>query len=202
MIKAEVSILNQLKHRTPHLMQLIEVYRMGRIFYLVTEFNIKIADFGLAVNVRRDEPLNSVSGSILYVAPEILRCKDDEYASYDERVDIWSMGVALYILLSAQAPFDAPGNTSLLIRKIKGGVVNFNLPCFRNVSDEVKDLILRMLTVSPDERITVDEMMEHPWFANERASAERLRGRAAIDALANKISAHSLNAEGTRFEGM
>jgi len=74
-------------------------------------------------------------------------------------VDVWSCGVILYALLCGSLPFDDE-NIPNLFKKIKGGI--FTLP--GHMSDDVKDLISRMLVVDPLQRITVPEIRRHRWF--------------------------------------
>tara|TARA_B100000524_G_C23486631_1_gene311837 strand:- start:86 stop:628 length:543 start_codon:yes stop_codon:yes gene_type:complete len=74
-------------------------------------------------------------------------------------VDVWSCGVILYALLCGSLPFDDE-NIPNLFKKIKGGI--FTLP--GHMSDEIKDLISRMLVVDPLQRITIPEIRRHRWF--------------------------------------
>jgi len=78
------------------------------------------------------------------------------------QVDVWSCGVILYALLCGSLPFDDE-NIPNLFKKIKGGI--FTLP--GHMSDEIKDLISRMLVVDPLQRITIPEIRRHRWFTDE-----------------------------------
>lgn len=66
----------------------------------INQFNVKITDFGFACFFDPKEGLSDVLGSPLYMAPEIVNEK-----TYDLRVDVWSVGVIAYILLSGRPPF-------------------------------------------------------------------------------------------------
>jgi len=119
------------------------------------EQQLRIADFGLS-NVMKDGDFFRTScGSPNYAAPEVISGK--LYAGPE--VDVWSCGVILYALLCGSLPFDDE-NIPNLFKKIKGGI--FTLP--GHMSDDVKDLLSRMLVVDPLQRITVPEIRRHRWF--------------------------------------
>mmetsp|Transcript_3714 Transcript_3714/g.11463 ORF Transcript_3714/g.11463 Transcript_3714/m.11463 type:complete len:446 (-) Transcript_3714:590-1927(-) len=122
---------------------------------LDSEQQLRIADFGLS-NVMKDGDFFKTScGSPNYAAPEVISGK--LYAGPE--VDVWSCGVILYALLCGSLPFDDE-NIPNLFKKIKGGI--FTLP--GHMSDEIKDLISRMLVVDPLQRITIPEIRRHRWF--------------------------------------
>jgi len=98
-----------------------------------------------------------VVGTPYYVAPEVLT------QNYDQRCDVWSLGVILYILLCGYPPFN--GRTSReVIQSLKKGIVRLETDEWQQVSTEAKDLIKSLLHVDVDERITIDEALEHAWF--------------------------------------
>jgi len=116
---------------------------------------LRIADFGLS-NVMKDGDFFKTScGSPNYAAPEVISGR--LYAGPE--VDVWSCGVILYALLCGSLPFDDE-NIPNLFKKIKGGI--FTLP--GHMSDDIKDLISRMLVVDPLQRITIPEIRRHRWF--------------------------------------
>lgn len=116
--------------------------------------NIKIADFGFA-RWMRDNIAETSCGSPHYAAPEVVKG-----IQYDGRcADVWSCGVILYALLAGRLPFDDPSVRTLLA-KVKSG--KYIMPdTFPAV---IQDLIARMLCVDPKNRITIDEIKEHPAF--------------------------------------
>ncbi|KAF3906203.1 hypothetical protein ABW20_dc0101389 [Dactylellina cionopaga] len=133
---------------------------------LLTDKNLtcKLADFGLAKIIGEDSFTTSLCGTPSYVAPEILMPSRNR--KYTKAVDIWSLGVVLYICLCGFPPFSdelAPPN---LRDQIKEGRFDYPSPYWDTVGDAALDLIDRMLTVDPDERITVEEALEHPWVTN------------------------------------
>jgi serine/threonine-protein kinase HSL1, negative regulator of Swe1 kinase len=119
--------------------------------------NIKIADFGMATwqDNSRDKPLRTFCGSPHYAAPEIISGKPYNGAS----ADIWSCGVILYALLAAKLPFD-DDDCPALLQKISIG--RFVMP--PDIHTDAQDLIWRMLTIDVRQRITMPEIMRHPFF--------------------------------------
>lgn len=120
------------------------------------QYSIKIADFGLSNIVQDGEFLKTSCGSPNYAAPEVIEGK---YYSGEE-VDVWSCGVILYALLTARLPFD-DDYIPHLFQKIKKG--KFKMPSY--LSSPCQDLIRQLLIVDPLKRITVPEILRHPWFA-------------------------------------
>eukprot|EP01102_Stenamoeba_stenopodia_P014000 TRINITY_DN4611_c0_g1_i2.p1 TRINITY_DN4611_c0_g1~~TRINITY_DN4611_c0_g1_i2.p1 ORF type:complete len:339 (-),score=95.45 TRINITY_DN4611_c0_g1_i2:253-1269(-) len=117
---------------------------------------VKIIDFGLSKKFG-DEKLVTSVGSPGYVAPEVLT--DD---SYDKSVDMWSVGVILYILLSGYPPFF--GDTSSeLFKKIIDCNYDFDDPAWDNVSEPPKNLIRQLLVKDPSKRLTAKQMYDHDW---------------------------------------
>ena len=115
--------------------------------------------------------LISDAGS-LDVAPEILQ--ETRRRRYTKAVDIWSLGVVLYICLCGFPPFSdelyTRENPYSLAQQIKMGRFDYPSPYWDSVGDPALDLIDRMLTVDVEKRITVDECLEHPWLTEEYPS--------------------------------
>jgi len=97
-----------------------------------------------------------------YVAPEVLRNK-----GYDKTVDIWSVGVIMYILLCGFPPFYEE-NTALLFEQIMRGQFDFPSPYWDSVSALAKDLINHLLVVDSKKRYTTQQAMAHGWFKKFR----------------------------------
>ena len=104
----------------------------------------------------------------LDVAPEIL--ENTRHRKYTRAVDVWSLGVVLYICLCGFPPFSdelyTRENPYTLAQQIKMGRFDYPSPYWDSVGDPALDLIDRMLTVDVDKRITIDECLEHPWIMN------------------------------------
>ncbi|ANB11823.1 AMP-activated serine/threonine-protein kinase catalytic subunit SNF1 [Sugiyamaella lignohabitans] len=119
------------------------------------DLNVKIADFGLSNIMTDGNFLKTSCGSPNYAAPEVISGK--LYAGPE--VDVWSCGVILYVMLCGRLPFDDEF-IPVLFKKISGGV--YTIPNF--LSPGAKHLLQRMLVVNPLNRITVQEIIEDPWF--------------------------------------
>lgn len=119
---------------------------------------IKIIDFGASALFNESEKLKARFGTSYYIAPEVLR------RSYDEKCDLWSCGVILYILLSGRPPF--PGrNDEEILNRVKKGVFYLTGPEWEPISPEAKDLITKLLEFNPTKRLSAEESLNHPWFS-------------------------------------
>jgi len=127
--------------------------------------SVKIADFGLAKIIGEESFTATLCGTPSYVAPEIL--EQGNRRRYTRAVDVWSLGVVLYICLCGFPPFSdelySPTNPYTLSQQIKMGRFDYPSPYWDSVGDPALDLIDRMLTVDVNKRITIDECLEHPW---------------------------------------
>eukprot|EP01062_Namystynia_karyoxenos_P016101 TRINITY_DN15873_c0_g1_i1.p1 TRINITY_DN15873_c0_g1~~TRINITY_DN15873_c0_g1_i1.p1 ORF type:complete len:349 (+),score=161.36 TRINITY_DN15873_c0_g1_i1:91-1137(+) len=121
---------------------------------------IKISDFGLAKIWSGDTLVKTACGSPNYVAPEVLL---NDMRGYTFAVDMWSLGVILYVLLCGFCPF-FDENTPALFRAITQGNYSFPSPYWDEISDDAKDLIRKMLVVNPQKRIKPEDALEHPWI--------------------------------------
>mmetsp|Transcript_38638 Transcript_38638/g.109276 ORF Transcript_38638/g.109276 Transcript_38638/m.109276 type:complete len:369 (-) Transcript_38638:409-1515(-) len=123
---------------------------------------VKIADFGLSKILDPQTLLKTICGSPQYVAPEVLAVGESAY-DYTPAVDMWSVGVILFILLSGYSPFD-DDNDQILFEKIKQGVYDTDDPVWDDVSDLGKDLVAKLLTVDASCRLSAVEALGHPWI--------------------------------------
>ena len=124
--------------------------------------SIKIADFGFAKKVTKKKCLSTLCGTAAYVAPEVL---DLKAKGYDERADMWSIGVVTYILLGGYAPFEGP--LEELAVKILKGEYEFDDAYWDHISHDAKGLISSLLQVDPEKRITAEEALQSDWMAAE-----------------------------------
>jgi len=139
--------------------------------------NVKIADFGFATDITSGELLTQCCGSPNYVAPELL-FGNAKYKGPE--VDVWSLGVVLYVMLCSRFPFDASSDWQIFA-KVKRG--RYSVPGY--VTSDARHLLSRMLKVSPDERISIANIREHPWFQKNLPSALQ-----KIDVMKGKVSPH------------
>jgi len=127
--------------------------------------DIAVADFGFACHVSQLGPRYETCGSPLYLAPEMLRGRP-----YDARVDVWSAGVIVYVLLGGYPPFYAE-NQNDLFQVIMKGEYQFFHEDWQHISEDAKNLIRKMLVTSPAKRATAEELLREPWL---RAPESRL----------------------------
>jgi len=128
---------------------------------------VKIADFGFSKNFGEDgEKLMTSCGSPGYVAPEILTAE-----SYDKSVDMWSVGVIIYILLSGYPPFYAD-SAPALFKKIMDVKYDFDDSVWDDISDSAKDLIRNLLVKDPTKRFTAKQCLQHPWVSGSAAKSK------------------------------
>ena len=120
--------------------------------------NIKLCDFGVSKEIKKGQLITDSSGTPAFIAPEILL--DDPYDPY--MTDIWSSGVVLYLMVSGFFPFTGI-NESQLHKNILSG----KFPKIQNISNNLNDLISKILEVDPKKRIKIDEILSHPWVRNQ-----------------------------------
>lgn len=118
--------------------------------------NIKLIDFGTAIEMGKKSKLNELIGSSYYISPEVIN------GSYDEKCDIWSLGVILYILLCGLPPFTG-NNTKQIMNKVTAGKYSLDGKIWDSVSLEAKDLIKKLLCPAST-RLTAAEALNHPWI--------------------------------------
>ena len=120
--------------------------------------NIKIADFGFVKDYTENSMFDTLCGSPIYMAPEILQHK-----KYDAKVDLWSIGIILYELLSAEPPFMASNHIQLL-KTIE--TTKFKFPKNIIISTDCINIIESLLVVDPKKRISFEKFFNHPFFDN------------------------------------
>ena len=118
---------------------------------------IKICDFGTSKIFEKDTVQKKLVGSSYYIAPEVLK------KHYNEKCDIWSCGVIMYILLSARPPFGGENDNEIMGR-VAYGKYDLSSPPFNKLSKSSLDLIQKLLTMDPNQRITAEQALNHPWF--------------------------------------
>ena len=149
---------------------------------------IKICDFGIGKKLTsKNQLLTSFSGTPIYMAPEIILCeKNKGYKGFP--VDIWSSGVALYMMLSGQLPFknnkkkenkenNENKDNENKNKELEYAIVNKEPKQIENISENAKDLIKGLLCKNPDKRLTCDEILRHPWLKNEDFKNENMLSR-------------------------
>ncbi|ELT94418.1 hypothetical protein CAPTEDRAFT_229226 [Capitella teleta] len=126
--------------------------------------SLRICDFGFAKQLRAENGLlMTPCYTANFVAPEVLKKQ-----GYDAACDVWSLGVLLYTMLAGQTPFaNGPNDTpNVILSRIGEGKFQLSGGNWESVSSLAKDLVGKMLHVDPHQRITVQQVLKHPWVAN------------------------------------
>ncbi|CAH8679149.1 unnamed protein product [Schistosoma haematobium] len=122
---------------------------------LDAELNIKIADFGFSNYFSNSQKLDTFCGSPPYAAPELFLGRKYE----GPEVDVWSLGVILYTLVSGTLPFDGKNLKELRERVLRG---TYRVPYY--MTHECEMLLKKMLVLNPAKRISLQEVMNDPWM--------------------------------------
>ena len=173
------------------------VHRDIKLENILIDLNnrVKICDFGIGVILHsEDELLYDQCGTPMYMAPEIILCsKKKGYKGFP--VDIWSSGIALYIMLSGTLPFNIKNKSKKEQKNMKNSensengendeenddisvsnnnnyelqysIINKNPKKIEKISDEARDILRGLLNKDPDKRLTIDEILNHPWLKSE-----------------------------------
>ncbi|CAA7390479.1 unnamed protein product [Spirodela intermedia] len=121
---------------------------------------LKLADFGSADWFGDGRPLRGVVGTPYYVAPEVLSGRE-----YGEKVDVWSAGVILYVLLAGIPPFRGDSAVEIFEAVMRANL-RFPTRIFLGVSAEAKDLLRRMLCKDVTRRLSAEQVLRHPWMTS------------------------------------
>ena len=114
----------------------------------------KLTDFGWSNYIQEDKERKTVCGTPIYLAPEIIKEQ-----GHDERVDIWCIGVLLFELITGTVPFK--GND---IETLKSNILHLRIAWPKEMNPDAKDLISKILKLDPSQRISLEDMLEHPFF--------------------------------------
>jgi serine/threonine protein kinase len=132
---------------------------------------VKVADFGLARCF--DAPtMQTVCGTWAYCAPEVR----NNPLGYGPKVDMWSCGVIMYVLLAAFHPFDPSGQSDedALWQRAEQAKFDFKNRAWASISASAKDLITKLIVVDPAKRFASDDALGHPWVSIGEHSSEPL----------------------------
>ena len=144
--------------------------------FLTKGGEVFLCDLGLAF--RSEEATNNTEyvGTLRYAAPEIITHKP-----YDASIDIWSLGVTAYTLLTGTSPFPLQPETCLR-RCILKAAFCFPSRKWSKISKDAKDLIAKMIVANPGDRISIDEALKSPWFADINV-LPKADGNTSVDAI-------------------
>jgi len=120
---------------------------------------VKVGDFGFAKRVHTPKSLFTRCGTPTYVAPEILKGHP-----YDQAIDMWSVGVIIYVALVGYPPF-LEQDQRIMLDKIRHGKYEFFEEDWSAISEQARGLIRRLLVVDPDNRWSASQALHHEWIA-------------------------------------
>lgn len=150
---------------------------------------ITLADFGIAKTLTSDiKRMHTVVGTPEYCAPEVgfkadrqmysnfsrVATIDQEHTGYDEKCDLWSLGVITHIMLSGISPFYGDGTEKSIIKNTKTGNLNFNTAHWVNVSEKAKYFVKALLTVDVAKRLDSQGALAHPWISNHQDQLQKI----------------------------
>jgi calcium-dependent protein kinase len=142
---------------------------------------VKVIDFGNAVRYRGQTPLTKVVGTTYTAAPEVFR------KQYDERCDVWSLGVVTYILLSGRRPFErveiaqnVKSKESSVIASILMGRYHFRHEIWQTISTDAISFVRACLEMHYQRRAYPVELLNHPWITKNRESNAGLASYSAF----------------------
>jgi calcium-dependent protein kinase len=121
-------------------------------------FNIKVIDFGTAEIFKNNTMLHKQIGTPYYIAPEVLKNQ------YNEKCDLWSCGVIMFILLCGCPPFYGKTDDDIY-ESVKTGKYSFKHKVWANVSDHAKNLIKSLLEQDISKRLSAEKALKHKWFS-------------------------------------
>ncbi|KAL5550255.1 hypothetical protein UlMin_000431 [Ulmus minor] len=136
---------------------------------------LKIADFGFARSLQPRGLAETLCGSPLYMAPEIMQLQ-----KYDAKADLWSVGAILFQLVVGKTPFTGSNQIQLLQNIMKSTELPFPLNS-NDISSECKDLCQKLLRRNPVERLTFEEFFNHQ-FLYQKEPEDMLRNRQSMRA--------------------
>ena len=123
----------------------------------------KLTDFGWSNYIEEEKERKTVCGTPIYLAPEIIKEK-----GHDEKVDIWCIGVLLFELMTGSVPFQGKD-----IESLKSNILHLRINWPKEMNSDAKDLISKILKLDPSERISLEEMLEHPFFTKYFPDAQK-----------------------------
>jgi len=132
-----------------------------------SDIEVKVADFGLSkIFPHNADAMQTQTrcGTPGYVAPEVLNS-----TLYCEKIDTWAMGVIAYMLLCGHPPFPLDMKASSL-KKVNNAKFSFPSRHWHSISNEAQDLIKKMIVIDVQKRLSMAQVLDHPWFTNVERS--------------------------------
>ena len=145
------------------------------------KFEIKLIDFGTAKFFIKGKKETKFIGTSYYIAPDVLK------ESYDQKCDVWSCGVIMYILLCGYPPFNGNTNTEIY-NSIKNNLPYFHGEYWKEITPEAIDLLQNMLNKNPSKRFSAEKCLNHQWFKLLEKKNEKNFGKKLQMKVINKMN--------------
>jgi calcium-dependent protein kinase len=127
---------------------------------------LKLIDFGVACKFEEGIPLTSMVGTPFYLAPDVL------FGNYTHAVDLWSLGVIMFVILAGYPPFNG-ANDKEIFCKVKRACFSFNDKYWGNISEDAKNLIKNLLKTPPAARFTAAQALNDTWVKDNAPNASK-----------------------------
>ena len=134
------------------------------------KLEIKLIDFGTAKVFTKGKKETKFIGTSYYIAPEVLK------ENYDQKCDVWSCGVIMYILLCGYPPFNGNTNNDIY-NAIKNNLPYFHGEDWKEITPEAIDLLQNMLNKNPAKRFSAEKCLNHQWFKLLENKGEKVFGK-------------------------
>ena len=130
---------------------------------------LKLCDFGLATKMKdKKSMLKTVCGTPIYMAPEVILQQ-----GYDHKVDLWAVGVVLYLLTLGTPPFSSPSKDfNIIFDVIVEGNFKREGPAWNILSNEAQNLIQLLLEQEPSKRLSAEEVLNYPWVSSDKVASK------------------------------
>ncbi|SOV19320.1 serine/threonine protein kinase, putative [Plasmodium sp. gorilla clade G2] len=143
--------------------------RVGKLPSCI-EYDLKIGDFGACCVNEKDKLHYDIVGTLSYAAPEVLNC-NNKNGYNSEKADIWSLGIILYAMLFGLLPYDSEDKD---VKEAYNEIIKKKIVFPKNrvnkFSTSVRNLLLAMLNINPQNRLSLDEVIKHEWLAGTAKS--------------------------------
>ena len=145
------------------------------------KYELKLIDFGTAKVFMKGKKETKFIGTSYYIAPEVLK------ESYDQKCDVWSCGVIMYILLCGYPPFNGNTNNDIY-NAIKNNLPYFHGEDWKEITPEAIDLLQNMLNKNPSKRFSAEKCLNHQWFKLLEKKGEKVFGKKLQMKVINKMN--------------
>ena len=151
---------------------------------------IKVIDFGLSKKfaLGEDDVMKEGVGTLYTMAPQVLQ------GVYTSQADLWSVGVIVYMLLSAHRPFYHM-RRKVMVDAIMRASYDLNKPYWEGISEDAKDMVAKLLVVDPKKRMNATNALQHAWLSKEFQACHRAPPQSVAAATVEGLLAYKNTSE-------